>query len=133
MSIFLKHTALGFLAFAILDGLWLGVIMKEFYRDQLAPIARMSDGGIAPVWSVAVLVYVLLGAGVAVFVVPRAVSLASAAFLGAALGLVIYGVYDLTNYSTLARWPAAVTIADILWGVVATSLASMAIFAVSTR
>ena len=133
MTTFLKHAALGFLAFAILDGLWLGVIMKGFYREQLAPIARMSQGGIAPVWSVAVLVYVLLGAGVALFVMPRAASLASAAFLGAALGLVIYGVYDLTNYSTLARWPAAVTIADILWGMAATSLASMAIFAVSSR
>ena len=31
--------ALGAVAFMVLDGVWLGLLMKNFYRDQLAPIA----------------------------------------------------------------------------------------------
>ncbi len=129
----LTGSALGFVAFVILDGLWLGVVMNGFYRSQLATLARMSDGGLAPLWSVAWMIYVLLGAGVGVFVVPRAHSVAEAAGLGAVLGAVIYGVYDLTNYSTLAAWPLPVTIADILWGITATALASAAVFAIMNR
>ena len=128
-----KGAVAGFLAFVVLDGLWLGVVMKQFYRTQLAPIARMADGGLAPLWSVAWLIYVLLGAGVGVFVVPRASGVGHAAVLGAGLGAVVYGVYDLTNYSTLAAWPLAVTIADIAWGITATALASAAVYAVVAR
>ncbi len=129
----LKATLLAVLAFAVLDGVWLGVVMKDFYRAQLAPMARMADGGIAPIWSVAILVYVLLGVGVGVFVVPRATSPGGAAVLGALLGLVVYGVYDFTNYSTLAQWPAAVTIADVLWGMSATAIASAVVFLLMHR
>jgi uncharacterized membrane protein len=113
-------------AFVVLDGIWLGVLMKHFYRTQLAPIARMSDGGLAPIWPVAALVYVLLAAGIAVFVVPRADSVIGATAAGALFGLVVYGVYDLTNYSTLAAWPAAVTVADILWGTTVCAMAGAA-------
>ena len=133
MGDMLKASAAGFIAFVVLDGLWLGLVMKDFYRTQLAPIARMADGGLAPVWSVAWIIYVLLGAGVGIFVIPRATSVSSAAMLGALLGLVIYGVYDLTNYSTLAQWPAAVTIADMVWGICATAAASAAVYAIAGR
>ena len=57
--------AVGAVAFMVLDGLWLGVLMKDFYRDQLAPIVRLADGGIAPNWPAAFVVYALLGTGIA--------------------------------------------------------------------
>ena len=44
-----------------------------------------------------------------------------AAAYGAALGLVIYGVYDFTNFSTLRQWPLLLTFADVAWGTVATA------------
>ena len=121
------------LAFIVLDGIWLGVIMKEFYVRQLLPIARTTDGSFAPLWTVASLVYVLLGAGVAVFVVPRASSATTAAGFGALFGLVVYGVYDLTNYSTLAQWPAIVTVADIVWGSAACAAVAAGVYAVGLR
>ena len=121
------------LGFVILDGLWLGLVMKDFYRTQLLPIGRIVDGAFAPVWSAAALVYVLLGLGVAVFVVPRAHSVGNAAALGALFGLVVYGVYDLTNYSTLKDWPAQLTIADIAWGAVACAVVAVSAFSVNSR
>ena len=123
----IKLAAIGTVVFMMLDGLWLGVVMKNFYRDQLAPIARLADGGMAPNWPAALVVWALLGLGIAVFVIPRAPTLPLAAAYGALLGFVIYGVYDFTNYSTLRQWPFAVVLADVAWGAVASAVCSMAV------
>src|SRR5512134_3834252 len=128
----LKLAAVGALAFMVLDGLWLGVLMKTFYREQLAPIVRLADGGIAPNWPAALVVYVLLGAGIALFVIPRASTVWSAAGYGALFGLVVYGVYDFTNYSTLRQWPFVLVLVDVAWGIVA-SAACAAVVRVAAR
>ena len=117
----LKLAAIGAVAFMVLDGIWLGLLMKTFYRDQLAPIARMADGGIAPNWPAAVVVYALLGTGIALFVIPRAPTVSLAAAYGTLFGLVVYGVYDFTNYSTLRQWPFVLTLADVAWGAAASA------------
>ena len=109
----IKLAAVGAVAFMVLDGVWLGLLMKNFYRDQLAPIVRLADGGIAPNWPAAFVVYVLLGTGIALFVIPRASTVPLGGGLGALFGLVVYGVYDFTNYSTLRQWPFVLTLADI--------------------
>jgi len=117
--------------FMNLDGIWLGVVMKSFYRDQLAPIARMADGALAPNWPAAFFVYVALGVGITVFVVPRATDAFSAATSGALFGLVVYGVYDLTNFATLAQYPLAVVFVDMAWGSIATAICAVAARAVA--
>jgi len=122
-----KRAAIGAVAFMVLDGVWLGVLMKNFYRDQLAPIVRLGDGGIVPNWPAAFIVYVLLGTGIAVFVIPRASTVSLAAAYGALFGLVVYGVYDFTNYSTLRQWPFVLTLADVAWGAVASGVCAAAV------
>jgi len=119
-----KITVIGAVVFMVLDGVWLGMLMKDFYRDQLAPIVRLVDGGIAPNWPAALMVYLLLGAGIALFVIPGAATLGSAAVRGGLLGLVVYGVYDFTNYSTLRQWPFALVLVDVAWGTAATAVCS---------
>ena len=123
----LKLAAIGAIAFIVLDGVWLGLLMKNFYRDQLAPIVRLADGGIAPNWPAAFVVYVLLGIGIALLVIPRAPTVSLAAVHGALFGLVVYGVYDFTNYSTLRQWPFLLTLVDVAWGVAASAAAAMAV------
>jgi len=123
----IKLAAIGAVAFMLLDGVWLGLLMKNFYRQQLAPIVRLADGGIAPNWPAAIVVYVLLGTGIALFVIPRASTVSSAAAVGALFGLVVYGVYDFTNYATLRQWPFVLTLADVAWGTAATAAASVAV------
>jgi uncharacterized membrane protein len=108
----------------VLDGIWLGVVMRSFYRDSLAPIARMRDGGLDPVWPVAALVYPIMAAGLTIFVLGRAASAAEAARLGAGFGLITFAVYDLTNHATLRDWRTAMTVVDILWGGVSSATAS---------
>ena len=126
----IRFAALGAVEFMLLDGVWLGVVMKNFYRTQLAPIVRLADGGIAPNWPAAVVVYVLLGTGIALFVIPRAPTASLAAAYGALFGLVVYGVYDFTNYSTLRQWPFALTLVDVAWGALATAAASVTVWIV---
>jgi len=122
----IKMAAIGDVTFMVLDGVWLGLLMKNFYRDQLAPIVRLANGGIAPNWPAAFVVYVLLGTGIALFVIPRAPTVALAAGYGALFGLVVYGVYDFTNYSTLRQWPLLLAFTDLAWGVVASAACAVA-------
>lgn len=126
----LKGTLTAAITFAILDGIWLGLLMSSFYRTQLAPIARLSNGAFDPLWTPALLVYVLLSVGVAVFVVPRAASVVTAIAFGAMFGLISFGVYDLTNYATLAAWPLAVVLVDMAWGAFACGTAAAVTFSV---
>lgn len=124
---FLVRAAVGAGAYVLLDALWLGLVMKGFYREQLGPIARMANGSMAPNWPSAFVVYVLLGVGVAVFVVPRAGSALAAAGYGALFGLVAYGVYDFTNFCTLRDYPLALTIVDWVWGGVTSACCAAAV------
>jgi uncharacterized membrane protein len=121
MGLTIKLAAVGAVAFMVLDGVWLGLLMKNFYREQLAPIVRLADGAIAPNWPSAFLVYIFLGTGIALFVIPRAPTVPLAAAYGALFGLVVYGVYDFTNYSTLRQWPFVLALADLAWGAVASA------------
>ena len=123
----IKLAAIGAVAFMVLDGVWLGLLMKNVYRDQLAPIVRLANGAIAPDWPAALVVYVLLGTGIALLVIPRAPTVPLAAAYGALFGLVVYGVYDFTNYSTLRQWPLVLAFADVAWGVVASAMCAVAV------
>src|SRR3954471_1819307 len=93
--------------FMLLDGLWLGVLMSEFYKAELGSIARRQGDALDPIWWAAVGVYLILPLGIIWFVLPRvsdANSVLSAALWGVIFGLITYGVYDLTNYATVDRW-----------------------------
>lgn len=126
----LKGTAVAALTFAILDGVWLGLLMSSFYKTQLAPIARLSNGNFDPLWTPALLVYVLLSIGVAVLVVPRATTALAALGFGALFGLVSFGVYDLTNYATLTAFPLVVVVVDMAWGAFACGVAAAVSYSV---
>ena len=68
--------------------------------------------------------YVLLGTGVALFVLPRASTVPLAAAYGALFGLVVYGVYDFTN---VRPWPFVLAPADMAWGAAASAACAAAV------
>lgn len=112
----LRQFGVALAALLVLDGLWLGVVMKGFYRRHLAHLARMADGGLDPIWPIAALVYPVLAGGLAVLVLGRARTPVEALALGAFFGAVAFAVYDLTNHATLRNWSPVVTVVDIAWG-----------------
>jgi uncharacterized membrane protein len=111
-----RQFGIALLTLVILDGLWLGLLMKDFYRRNLAPIARMNGGDLDPIWPAAALVYPVIALGITVFVLERARSPLEALAYGALFGAVTYAVYDLTNHATLRGWTTTMTVVDIVWG-----------------
>ncbi|WP_395611145.1 DUF2177 family protein [Pseudomonas sp. B22129] len=99
------------LAFLVLDGLWLGVLMGPTYKGLLGPL-MLDQPRLFP----AVLFYLLYVIGCVVLVVLPSGSWQRAARLGALLGLVAYGTYDLCNWATLGGWSAGLAIMDMAWG-----------------
>ena len=108
----------------VLDGVWLGVLMKDFYRRSLSSLARMADGGLDPIWPIAVLVYPVIATGLTVLVLSRARTPGEALWLGAVYGATSFAIYDLTNHATLRDWHAAMTAVDICWGAFSCAVAS---------
>ena len=105
--------------FLIIDFLWLGVLMSKFYKTELGPLARLEGDALAPVIWAAAVVYVLIPLGIVLFVLPRVSPdnvVASSLMWGFIYGIVLYGVYDMTNYSLVSRWSLRMSLVDILWG-----------------
>ena len=111
------------LAFLILDGLWLGVLMSSTYKELFGPLMLAS-----PNWGPAAVFYLLYVAGVVFFVVRPALAQGSArraAVTGAFFGLIAYGTYDMTNWATLQGWSAQLALMDMAWGGLLTCLAAL--------
>lgn len=108
----------------IIDGLWLGLISKSFYSRQLGFLLAEK-----PVWIAAVLFYILYATGISFFIIAPALAGQLAwwqvLLRGLFFGVIAYATYDLTNHTTIAGWPLAVTIVDIIWGGVVTGLSTM--------
>jgi len=103
----------------LLDYIWLAKLMQGFYVTQLGSYARVRGTTIVPVYWAAAVVYLLLPLGIVLFALPRVDHshlLLSSLGWGALFGLVVYGVYDLTNMSTLESWPVKMVWIDICWG-----------------
>ena len=109
------------LAFGALDALWLGWAGPNFYRprlgDLLADSFRMVPALVFYAAYVAAIVWFAVRPGLAG-------GLGAAALNGALLGAICYATYDLTNQATLKQWSTTVTVADIIWGAFATSVAA---------
>ena len=109
------------LACLLADLCWLGLLMGRFYSRELGDLARREGDALAPRWWAAGWVYVLIPFGLVLFVRPRVAApctALAAGLWGAAFGLVLYGVYDLSNLAVLEKWTVRLTVADIVWGCV---------------
>ena len=123
-SIMLRGFAIALVVLVVLDGLWLGLVMEDFYRRSLAPIARMADGGLDPIWPIAALVYPVMALGLAIFVLGRATTPSPRPSSARCSAWSRFAVYDLTNHATLRDWRPTMTIVDIAWGGFSCGLAS---------
>jgi uncharacterized membrane protein len=111
-----------FLAFAAIDSIWLTLVAGKLYRQTLGDFLLTSFRP-AP----AILFYVLMVAGIMVFVVPRpgaAQSLPMTWVFGALFGFFTYMTFDLTNYAIIRPWTFYLAWTDIAWGTFLTGTAS---------
>lgn len=117
------------LTMTVLDALWLGVLARDFYQQQLAPIA------VSPIRLVPAAVFYLgyPAALIALALVPRPSRDAVALGRSALVGALAYGVYDMSNLATLRDWTLNLALLDIAWGTVASMAAGAAAWAVLRR
>ena len=92
----------------ILDAIFIG-LNKKTYFDLIANVQRVV---LQLRITGALVCYFFLIAGLNYFIISKRRSIPEAFFFG----LVIYGVYDSTNYATLKKWSAQVAIMDTIWG-----------------
>lgn len=114
---FIVETGIGIVLIPLIDYVWLARIMKGFYLGELGSMARLRDGSLEPRLIPAFLVYVFLSLGIQFFALPLARGEMGLGFLwGALLGLIVYGVYDMTNLATLENWSWRLALVDMAWG-----------------
>jgi len=96
------------IVFVTIDSVYLTII-KDFFQKQIQSVQgsaiKINFLGVA-------LCYIFLIAGLNYFIIKPHKSVYEA-FL---LGLVIYGVYETTNYALLKNWSILTVFIDTLWG-----------------
>jgi uncharacterized membrane protein len=131
IPIFLKLYAVAVVTFFVIDLVWLGVVARSFYQNQMGHLMRAEVN-----WTAAIVFYLIFVVGIVVLAVWPAIerqSLGHAIALGALLGLVTYAAYDLTNLATLEGFPFTVVLVDMVWGTVLCGSVSAVTYLASER
>jgi uncharacterized membrane protein len=117
------------LVIGALDALWLGWLARGFYRDAMGDLMRPDI-----LWGPALVFYFAYPAGVLMLALsPMPLNAWQAAGRGALLGLVVYGVYDMTNLATLKGWSWKLSLLDMAWGTLVTCLGAVAAWSAWSR
>ena len=102
-----------------IDMIWLGIVAKGFYRNNLGHLLRPDIN-----WAAALIFYLLYIVGILIFATLPALeknSLRQAVVMGGLFGFFAYATYDLSNLATLRGWPVNVVFMDIIWGMALTA------------
>jgi uncharacterized membrane protein len=104
------------ITFLAIDMVWLTWIARATYVAEMGDLIRKQ-----PNITAAVIFYLLYAAGLMFFAIMpglKAGSVMQAMVLGAAVGLLAYGTYDLTNLSVLNGFSVRIALIDLAWGTV---------------
>jgi uncharacterized membrane protein len=124
---FIKLFLIALPVFFVIDMVWLVLVAKKFYQNQIGFLMKPDIN-----WIAAIIFYLLFITGLVIYVISPAVekhSWVHAILFGALFGLITYATYDLTNLATLKDWPILVTVVDLIWGtVLAASISGITYF-----
>nr|WP_040878888.1 DUF2177 family protein [Kaistia granuli] len=105
-------------------------VTSRFSRLRVCALLVASASLVSACWlclvSVAGVVSLALFSGV------RGGSFVRGVVVGAVLGLVAYGTYDMTNLATLKNWSLSLSVVDMAWGTFLTSLAATSGYFITT-
>jgi len=127
----IKLYAIALPVFFAIDMLWLAVVARNFYKNQIGFLMRPEVN-----WPAAIVFYLLFLLGLVIFVIEPAVAKREwlhALGRGALFGLITYATYDLTNLATLNNWPFTVVWVDMIWGTVLAASVSVITYTLAIR
>ena len=120
----MKSFVIALATILVLDFMWLN--LNNLYHKKLFTSVQKAPLNIRVI--PALFVYLLIPFAIIYFAVSNAKSLKDAAMKGAILGLCMYGLYDLTNLSTLKGWTYEMATKDMLWGTTLCAAAAAAAY-----
>jgi uncharacterized membrane protein len=129
MIYYLKLYLASLVVFFAVDMVWLGLVASSFYKKHLGYLMAPSVN-----WLAAIIFYLLFIVGILVFVVLPGIkenSLPNTLLRAVLFGLITYATYDLTNLATVKDWPLIITLVDLGWGMVLSTIVSVAGFYVA--
>lgn len=118
-------------SFVAIDLVWLMWLARPTYVAEMGNLLRKE-----PQLFAAVAFYLLYATGLMFFAIAPGLKSGSATyalFLGAALGLVAYGTYDLTNLSVVEGFNLRIAIIDLMWGTVLSGVTAALVVAVTSK
>lgn len=119
------------IAFVAIDMIWLVWLARPTYVAEIGDLLRKQ-----PNLGAALAFYFMFAAGLVFFAVMpslKAGSMIQALALGAALGFVAYGTYDLTNLSVMNGFGLKIAMIDLAWGTVLSAITSLIAYVVVSR
>jgi len=111
----MKRFLVAFLSYLILDFFWFQFSLPS-YKKVVGDIQGVPEiqTRILPF-----LAYILLPLGLTIFVLN---SKNNNVFYGALYGLVVYGIFNLTNRALFKNWSLNILVLDTLWGTIVSAL-----------
>ena len=103
-----------------LDSIYLSVF-KNYFKNQIEAVQKSPFN---MKFSGAILCYICLVGGIYYFILREHRPIFDA-FL---LGIVIYGVYEFTNYAILKQWKWEIVVMDTLWGGILMALTTFFVY-----
>jgi len=120
-----------------LDFIWISIVGKEIYEKYLGPFMRQNEHMEWSHCGFVAVIYILLTLGLCLFVIfpaQRQKSSNRHVFLhGAFFGLIVYGVYEATNYVIINGWPSEIIWIDMAWGTFVCAAAALLTTILSNR
>lgn len=124
MSRYLIAYAGALVVLLALDFLWLGLIMRGFYKSELGELMRERPNMLA-----AGLFYVVYVVGVVIFATAPALNDGQwlrALIMGGLFGFFAYFTYDMVNFATLKGYSVKLVMVDVTWGIFVTAASATA-------
>ncbi len=131
----LLQVILCFFSVIILDIIWFSLV-GGIYDAAYEPMRAEFNTDLNPNLLIAsVLVYFFVALAITFFVLPglkTTTDYTISFFWGGFLGLIIFGIYDLTNYILFVDWPLRIAVMDMCWGFLVFGLTTIIVRAISS-
>ena len=111
-----------------LDAIWIYCVEHPAYANTIGQLLRSFDQSLFIILIV-IGVYALMVCGLMVFVIPKVHGLNTLLTIlySGFFGLIVYGVFAMTNYAILAPWTIELMLIDTIWGFVLYSVTTVTI------
>ncbi len=126
--------AISFVIYVLLDYIWIGILMQNFYSKSLSAVGLIENGKFKPRLLAMFAVYLSLSFLTVFHLIPKVTGFDKTSLLYTFLfGVAVYAFYEFTNYAIIRDWPKKIILIDILWGGVLVAIGSCLTFVISAR